>query len=303
MYTKILVPLDGSRLSECVLPYARTLAKALKLPVELLQAVDPDTVRALCNPAKGWYFDTVESEMSRNSVAYLQGVANSFLDAPSVECFAEAGEPARVILDKAASDPNVLITMATRGYSGVQRWLLGSVADQVLHGASNPLLLVREENEGKTTGEARLERVVVALDGSKMAELVLPHVKTLAKGMKLEAILLQVYAPPTQGYAAAIYSTTMHRIADEMKEEAKAYLETRVSEFRSDGVDRVSCVVLEGNAASEIIDFAHRTAFSLVAMTTHGHTGVSRRLLGSIAARVIRHSGDPVVVIRGVGAQ
>lgn len=301
MYSKILVPLDGSPLSECVLPYARTFAKALKLPVELLQAVDPNTVRALS--FKGRSFDAVESEITGRSMTYLETVGSSFSNASSVERLVVVGHPARVILDRAASNQNVLIAMATRGYSGVQRWILGSVADQVLHGTSNPLLLVREEDAGKAVGEVRLEKVVVALDGSKVAELVLPHVKTLAGKMNLEAVLLRVYDPPTQGYEAALYSATMRRVAEEMKKEAEAYLETKVRELRSDGLDRVSWVVLEGNAAAEIIDFAERTAFNLVVMSTHGHTGIARQLLGSVASRVIRHSGDPVIVIRGAGEE
>jgi nucleotide-binding universal stress UspA family protein len=301
VYTKILVPLDGSPLSEGVLPYARAFAKSLKLPVELLQAVDPNTVRALS--FKGRSFDAVESEISARSMAYLRTVEGSFSDASSVERLVTVGHPARVILDRAASDPKVLIAMATRGYSGVQRWLLGSVADEVLHGARNPMLLVRNEDEGKSTGEAKLEEIVVPLDGSSMAELVLPHVKTLATGMKVEVILLRVYSPPTEGYAGSIYAPTLPQIAEEMKKEAEAYLETRARELRSAGLDRVSWVALQGNAAAEIIDFAQRTAFNLVVMSTHGHTGVARQLLGSVASRVIRHSGDPVIVVRGVGEE
>jgi nucleotide-binding universal stress UspA family protein len=301
VYTKILVPLDGSPLSECVLPYARAFAKALKLPVELLQAVDPTTVRALS--FKGRSLDAVESEISARSMTYLRTVGSSFSDASSVERLVTVGHPARVILDRAASDPIMLIAMATRGYSGVQRWLLGSVADEVLHGARNPMLLVRDEDESKTTGEAKLEEIVVPLDGSPTAELVLPHIRTLAAGMKVDVILLRVYSPPTEGYAGSIYTSTMPQIAKERKKEAEAYLETRARELRSDGLDHVSWVTLEGNAAAEIIDFAQRTAFSLVVMSTHGHTGIARQLLGSVASRVIRHSGDPVIVIRGAGEE
>lgn len=63
-------------------------------------------------------------------------------------------------------------------------------------------------------------------------------------------------------------------------------------------MDRVSTVVLEGNAAEKIIDLAHKSPKSLVAMSTHGRTGVGRWVLGSVTDRVVRHSDDPVLVIR-----
>ena len=76
--------------------------------------------------------------------------------------------------EKAAADKNTLIVMATHGCSGIQRWPLGSVADKVIHGATNHLFLVRASEQGKTDGEAALKTVIVPLDGSALAEQVLP---------------------------------------------------------------------------------------------------------------------------------
>ena len=85
------------------------------------------------------------------------------------------------MIEKAAADKNTLIVMATHGRSGIQRWLLGSVADKVLHGATNHLFLVRASDQGKTDGEAALKTVIVPLDGSPLAEQVLPYVVELRK--------------------------------------------------------------------------------------------------------------------------
>ena len=79
-----------------------------------------------------------------------------------------------MIIDKAAADKDTLIVMATHGRSGMQRWLLGSVADKVLHGSANHLFLIRATEQGKTDGEAPLKKVIVPLDGSPLAEKVLP---------------------------------------------------------------------------------------------------------------------------------
>ena len=98
--------------------------------------------------------------------------------------------------EKAAADKNTVIVMATHGCSGIQRWLLGSVADKVIHGATNHLFLVRASEQGKPDGEAALKTVIVPLDGSPLAEQVLPGVVDLAKKMKLKVVLMRAYALP-----------------------------------------------------------------------------------------------------------
>jgi nucleotide-binding universal stress UspA family protein len=284
MYSRILVPLDGSQLSETILPYARTLSKTLRLPVELLKVNDPDKLTAFSPPMQGG--------------DYLRGVAETLPAGAEVHSSIELGEPAEVIVDIGAADSKSLIAMATRGHSGVERWYLGSVTNKVLHAAPNPLLLVRETDNQKIHGEATLKKLVVLLDGSDVAELVLPHVENLARAMELEVILVRVNPMPIEPPMTEVYPLTMDSIIEQCREEAKAYLEKKTEELRAKGLERVSHVLLEGNVAGEIIDFAQKTLDNIVAMTTHGRSGVTRWLLGSVADKVIRHSGDPVLVVR-----
>jgi nucleotide-binding universal stress UspA family protein len=298
MYTKILVPLDGSGLSESILPYARAFAKALQVPVELLHAIDPEIITRFTDPRQGRYVDVVEADMRRNGLAYLKRVAASFKEPPTVHPIAEIGKPAEVIVDRAAAQTGTLIAMATRGRSGVQRWFLGSVADKVVHAAASPLLLVRAADGGKTSGEVTLNTVVVPLDGSPLAERALPHIAALAKRMKLEVVLVRVHSLVAESYLADEYTPNIQRISEEMRQEARAYLERKVLQMQAEGLDRVSSVLLEGNAAAEIVSFAKATPENLVAMTTHGRSGVGRWVLGSVAEKVIKHSGDPVLVVR-----
>ena len=77
MYSKILVPLDGSKLSENILPYAVPLAKALQVPVELLHVVEPDIIGGFAHPQTGGHQDIVEAEKI-NKTNYLNGVVRSF---------------------------------------------------------------------------------------------------------------------------------------------------------------------------------------------------------------------------------
>lgn len=292
MYANIMVPLDGSQLSERVLPYVRCLARALKVAVELVQIVDPEVVTVFSDPQHGRYFDVVGSTLRGNSMNYLERVAGSFPDPSTVICTAEIGNPAEVIAERAAAHPGTLIAMSTHGRSGLQRWFLGSVADKVLHGCVNPLLLVRTAG-GRRGGEAPLKTVLVPLDGSRLAESSLPHVAEVAKKMKLKVVLVRVYDPLAQGHMPYF-----ERIKEKMREEAKVYLEEKVQQLKSKGLDEVSYLLSKGRAAGEIVNIARATPDNLVAMSTHCRSGIGRWVLGSVTDRVVRRSGDPVLVIR-----
>ena len=110
MYSRILVPLDGSQLSESILPYARSMAGALKVPVELLLAIDPGTASGV-----------PEGEPKKAGLDYLDHVATSLQDTLTVNCSVEAGNPVEVIVRKASSHTDILIAMSTQGRSGIQR--------------------------------------------------------------------------------------------------------------------------------------------------------------------------------------
>lgn len=301
MYDKILVALDGSQLSETILPYARSFASALKLPVELLHVIDPETLMPT-TVEHHRYYDTLTAERE-GSGDYLKRVATSFSDSSSVDFSVEIGKPAEIIVDRAAAQAGALIAMATHGRSGVQRWLLGSVAQKVLHAAANSLLLVRATEEGKGSEAAPLKRVVVPLDGSRLAETVIPQAVELARKMDLEIVLLRAYSLPVPAYSAEDYAPDLGELWEQIKKEAQEYLEEKVRRLQGQGLERVSTVSVEGFAAEKIINLAQQTPGSLVAMCTHGRTGVGRWVLGSVTDRVVRHSGDPVLVIRAASAK
>ncbi len=296
MYTRMLIPLDGSKLAEQVLPYARFLARTLSIPVELLQAADPEALSLLTDPEHSRYADTIWADKLRVGNDYLEAIARSFRGS-RVQCSVEKGVAEDVVIDKAAADKNTLIVMATHGRSGIQRWLLGSVADKVLHGSTNHMLLVRATDEGKTDGEAILKAVVVPLDGSTLAEKALPYVEELAKKIPFKVILLRAYAlsPSVTGDE---YGTYMEELMNQIESEARDYLTTKVAEAKQKGLKDVVSVVKFGYGADEIITLARDTADNLVAMCTHGRSGVKRWVLGSVTERVVRHSGDPVLIIR-----
>lgn len=299
MYTRILIPLDGSKTAEQVLPYARTLANKLKVPLELMGVIDIAEFAAHISAEKARYLERIIEQGERSSLEYLKGVAKKF-PGLTVNCTVEKGTAAENIIDKAAADKGTLITMATHGRSGINRFVLGSVAEKVLRATNNPLLLVRAADGAAPGEEARLTSVIVPLDGSELAESVLPAVTELAKKLGLEIVLFRAFNIPYGVYAGAdgYYAMNFDQLIADIKDEATAYLEKKTEEIKGKGFEKISFLVKEGLSADEIISIGRQTPDNLIAMCTHGRSGVKRWVLGSVTETVVRHCGDPVLVIR-----
>src|SRR5499425_3519289 len=299
MYTKILIPLDGSKTAEKILPYARFLASGLEIPTELLGVIDIAEMASHVAAEKAHYLNGMVEESVRSSFEYLRGVATTF-PSGNVKCNVEIGAAAEVVIEKGEADPAMLIAMATHGRSGINRWLLGSVAEKILHGTANALLLVRATDETKTAREAALKSVVVPLDESEVAESVLPTVATLAKKLDLEVVLFRAYTLPYSAYGGGdgYYAIDLNALIAAMKDEAQSYLEKKTAELKKLGVEKVSSITKEGLSADQIIKIGREIPDSLVAMCSHGRSGVKRWVLGSVAETVVRHSGDPVLILR-----
>jgi nucleotide-binding universal stress UspA family protein len=298
MYRQILIPLDGSSVSEQVLPYARSLARKLHLPVELLAVVDVVGLTASLNP-EDKNADSLITHTWRSSEAFLERIGKTF-NGVSVTCTVDKGRPGEVVIEKAAADTGTLIAMATHGRSGIDRWLLGSVAEKVLRGTKNPLLLVRAANGGQCAGEAVLKSVILPLDGSALAEKALPHAIVLVKAIDLELRLLRAYTLMQIISTYDDYIPDWNKLEAMSKQEAVRYLDQKAGELKENGLANVSAIALEGEPAAQIIDLAKQTANSLVVICSHGRSGVERWVLGSVAERVARHCAGPVLLIRAV---
>jgi nucleotide-binding universal stress UspA family protein len=299
MYSKILIPLDGSKTAEKVLPYARYLAGKFKIPVELLAVIDIAELATHITAEKARFLDGMIEEGMRSSETYLRGVAATFGGA-AVKCTVEKGRAEEAIVEKGESDTAMLIAMATHGRSGLNRFLLGSVAEKVLRGAANPLLLVRATEEAKSDGEAGFKTVIVPLDGSELAESVLPMAATAAKRLGLEVVLFRAYHIPYNAYAGddGYYAVNYDELIAAVRDEALEYLDKKVAEVKKLGVEKVSLIAKEGFAGDEIIALGRKTPGGLIAMCSHGRSGVKRWVLGSVTENVVRHTMDPVLVAR-----
>ena len=145
MYRKIMVPLDGSQLAECVLPHSETIAKLCQATVELVRVIEPIEI-----PTRGGIalsvddLKQIESHSKRDAEDYLNVIADRLTRVGiRVQSKLLTGKAADSLVDYIHKSDFDLVIMATHGRSGVSRWIWGSVADKILHSSSTPVLLVR----------------------------------------------------------------------------------------------------------------------------------------------------------------
>jgi len=299
MFGKILVPLDGSKTAENVLPLARSFARALQIPVELLGVIDIVEMAYQIARDRVSIITSLVNDATGRFTEYLEGIAQNF-PTGTARCTIQTGSAAEAIINSAATDKQTLIALATHGRSGLDRWLLGSVAEKVLRGGSNPTLVVRaRDDKNPSWAMATLKRIVVPLDGSEMSEGILPYIKELAKQVDLEVTLIRLYG----GLSAAgdgFYSPhQLDAMTARLRQEAVTYLESKTEEMKQQGLNKISFTAKEGLEPDEILAIARQTPDTMIAMCTHGRSGVQRWALGSVTETVVRHSDNPVLVVRG----
>ncbi|MBI3742697.1 MAG: universal stress protein [Chloroflexi bacterium] len=290
MYKHILLPLDGSTLAEQIIPFVRQIASADKAKVTLFSAIEP-------RPTRYGIEEPYVKEDRRAFEQYLQRTERSLTgQGLAVNTELTLGAPADAIIDAVGRLKCDVVAMTTRGHAGIGRWIFGSVADKVLHLTSVPLLMVRPIKDAVAAAEPPIRRIVVPLDGSPLAEEVLPHTKALAQAVRAEIALFQVV--PFQTYAMAVAEAYTYdpSIDEEMVTWASEYLGKLQDSIQKQGLS-ATANVRRGDPAAAIIDFAKASPGSLIVMSTHGRSGVGRMVLGSVADRVIRQGGEPVLVL------
>ena len=299
MFERILVPLDGSSLAEGILPYAHLLGTALGARVSGLRVIERHSQEESANRHLGRHMDQAENFLRTQAVHYFADIAKRF---PGVELepLVGAGKPEEIIVDEASKVDSTLIAMSTHGRTGIGRWLLGSVTDKVLHTATSPLLVVRAKNaDSPTVEQAQIKSIIVPLDGSKLAEAVFPIVTDLAAATSSEVLLIRAVSVPAGYYAGEEYEPPPDiDFLGILETEATEYLEQACKTLRQGGLGSVKTAVLVGYPASEVEAVAERTPDSIIAISSHGRSGIGRTVLGSVADRLVRHSGSPVLVIR-----
>jgi len=304
----MLVPLDGSELAEVVFPYAKELAGRLDLDVILLHASTPAEHEFI--PMHQAYIERA-AEIVRRQAREVQESTGVQPESKPVEVRGELAEgyPEEEILRYADENAVDFIIMATHGRSGRKRWTMGNVAGKVMHEAKTPVLLVRAGIPDEIPYDKWPSKtILVPLDGSEMAESVLPHVEALAKQRGTEpvnVVLLRVSETPTipSYYGSELSGVSLDwgefipQETARRKQVATDYL-TGVEKGLKDSNISVRSEVREGKAADELVDYANKNPLSLIIMATHGRSGLSRLVYGSVAANLLQGVSNPIFLVK-----
>ena len=274
--TRVLVPLDGSPLSEAAMPIAEQLASDHEAEVVLVEVLEGQGTPGL------------EMEAEHQAEVYLRRMTDRLRDRglARVRTSIWHGEAAQAIANAVTRERVDLVVMSTHGRSGLNRLRFGSVAESVVRKAPVPALLVRDV---ATWNRGGIDRILVPLDWSVASEGVLPIVSCLAGPFDFEVELLHVVEnvrPYPDSYAtdkAAYY------------QDIEAYLARVAAPLEARGI-RIRQTVRHGFPAEVIPAVAAETKSGLVAMSTHGRSGLGRLLLGSVSESVLRSVSVPVLL-------
>ncbi len=273
MFDKVLVPLDGSDAGESIFPLALGLAKGLRVPVTLLGVGDGGNKQAL------------EKRLA-DRAASLSGAG------VKTETAVVSGKPADEILKAAEKYRCDLVVVAAHTRAGSPPGTLGATTAVLLKTSQIPTLVVPPNKVGR----GDLSTIIVSLDGSSLAETVLPYVEELSRRMSVGVTVVRVVKPGAAiGTGMDTYASTVE-LEEAAEAETAAYLIDVTARLRAAGC-KAESKSLRGVPGKAIVDFVGATPNSIVAMTAHGRSGLSRWLMGSVTEEVVKSAGAPVLVI------
>lgn len=293
MYRHILVPTDGSPLSERALRYAVPLAERHGARLTLLHVAAPllDTIAGGGARVRDPALDAVWLAEERKAV---ERIAKRTRKQPAVQVDVayRSGRPAPIIADFAATEGADLVVLCTHGRGGFERLWLGSVADALLRQLTVPTLLVRGARGVALPepGEDLFPRVLVPLDGSPRAERALGAAIGLV-GTAPAAFTLLSVVHPTAAMGAKSFPSQAER------ELCASYLEPLAARHRVVGRSVEVATAVTANVGRAIVDHAKRHEASLIALATQGLGGVQRFIVGSVADKLLRTAPVPVLVV------
>ena len=294
MWKKILVPLDGSDLAELALPYAEELANAFKSEIILLNVSDPA--------------DTHHRHMHE---LYMKEVADRVKERiKKVSPVVVSGKAADEIIGYAEKNDVGLIIITSHGHSGIMSWATGSIASKLLQATAVPMLLVRAVKTRRKVqrpvllNRILLNRILLPLDGSEAGEAAVEYIGELMSRLESEVILLGAVSSGQhiRTVGGLDYIHYPQEQLEIFKKEAQEYMDGVYRRLkRRKGTVKVAVKVGADDIGQEIIKFAEKESVNLIAISSHGHSGIEKWVFGSIANKVVQGSKAPVLLVKALG--
>lgn len=301
MFRTILVPLDGTPFAEAALPVAARLAKdgsaVLHLACAHQHVPNFAGMEDLTIPP-AFLDEGLRSQESDYLTKTVRDLAETGKTAGYLQLDGPAGPAVCAEALRLGAD---LVVMATHGRGPAGRFWHGSVADYVVRHLTVPVLLVHPHGESARFADQALRGVLVALDLSTDSEAILPAAAELARLTRAPVTLMHVLVEPVFEMGQYIGPTAPQQEFEGMETrrvEALGRLEKIADRLRKWGL-RVTIRVTPGISAARTLGEAFRSAeFDVLAMTTHGATGLRRLWMGSVADQLVRGATKPVLVFR-----
>jgi nucleotide-binding universal stress UspA family protein len=208
------------------------------------------------------------------------------------------GGPAENILSYAQRNHTNLVIMATHAHGGLLRWWLGSVFEKVVARSLVPILGIhsKQVREIDRTGRTSFRRILTPLDGSDAGEAALHDAEAVAIKTGASIVLLHVIPAP-HAVEARWLGPELNDFVRAMHDAGRKYLDKTEKRLAARGID-TAIRITAGDPAETIIDMAKKEKVDLIAMSTHGRSGIPRWVLGSVADKILHESKLPMWLVR-----
>jgi len=296
MFNRILIPLDSSKLAECVLPHLVAIAKICDPEVQLLRVAEPLGVTA-----RQRMIDPVDWQIRKAEAgSYLDDIAGRLQDAGlRVSVQLCDGRPAEQIIDTARSLDSDLILMSSHGQSGISPWNVSSVVQQVILRANRSLMIIRayQPITADLTG-LRYHKIFLPLDGSPRAEMPLTVAESLAHAHHSEILVAHVVREPElprRMSASQDDLLLVNQLTERNRSEAAHYLENLTSR-----IDLATETILEvsPSISRSLHQIAEENGVDLTIISAHGYSGDTRWPFGSVGLGFIVYGSTPLLILQ-----
>ena len=299
MISKILVPLDGSPLSACVLPHVVAIARATGAHVTLLRVIERNReLSTSVNPAD-WRLSKVEAQ------AYLDELQTQLTDVleSAPETIVLEGPAADRIIEQVQHGNFDIIILSSHGQSGLSGWNISSVAQKVIQRAGKSILLARayQVEPGCADGDwgsLHYHRILAPLDGSQRSESVLPMASALAKHDDAELTLAYIAARPElfQRMPLTTEDTALvEQLVERNQAQANKYLEQLRARLMPEARTRV---VVNGHITAALHKLVNQEEADLVVLSAHGSSGHNQWPYGGVVSSFINYGATALLIMQ-----
>lgn len=303
MFSRILVPLDGSPLAECVLPHLIIMARMTKAKVTLLHVVEPHNAPGQVRPIDplNWRFRRVEADRYLEDViSRLQAAAPTL----SIEKVLLEGQAAERTIDFAHENKNDLIILSSHGRSGLSGWNVSGVVQKIILRARTSVLIVRAYQPNQPDlNNLHYRHILAPLDGSQRAECTLPVLATLSQEPHAEVLLAHVVVRPEIPRRVPLTAKEQELI-DQLvtlnQEEMTKYLAQLKSRLSGDVHTRL---IVNDSVIITLQELIEHEGVDLVVLSAHGYSGQRKQPYGSVGIRFIAYGTTPLLIVQDLPQQ